>query len=64
MGSRKDEQTKEQLSSYTKSNKRVPLWVMVKTNRKVTTNPKQKNWRISDKGKKIRKKQKLSKGEI
>ena len=63
MGSRKDALTKEQLASYTKRNKRVPLWVMVKTNRRVTINPKQKHWRSGNKGKEIRQKQKQSKGE-
>jgi len=28
-------------------NKRVPLWVMVKTNRAVTTHPKRRGWRRS-----------------
>jgi len=36
---------------------------MVKTNRRVSANPKQKHWRSGNKGKEIRQKQKKSKGE-
>ena len=61
MASRKTEQEKELLSSAAKSNKRVPLWVMMKTNRGVTQNPKQSNWRRANRGKKMRRKIKESK---
>jgi len=63
MGSRKDQIKKEMLTSAAKSNKRVPVWVMMKTNRKVSSNPKQKNWRRSKKGQEINQKIKKSKGE-
>ncbi|MCD6522995.1 MAG: 50S ribosomal protein L39e [Candidatus Diapherotrites archaeon] len=42
------------LTSMRKSNKRVPVWVMMKTDRSVTVNPKQHHWRRTKKGKKIR----------
>lgn len=62
MSSRKDSLTKSQLASETKTNKRVPLWVMMKTNRAVSQNPQRKHWRSGDKGKEIRRKQKESAG--
>ena len=61
MGSNKDAETKEMLSSMKKSNKRVPVWVMMKTNRKVSSNPKQHHWRRTKKGQEIRNKKKKSK---
>lgn len=62
MGSRKDSLTKSQLASEKKTNKRVPLWVMMKTNRKVSANDKRKHWRRDDKGTVIKRKQKASEG--
>ncbi len=62
MSSRKDSLTKSQLASEKKTNKRVPLWVMMKTNRKVSANPQRKHWRRGDKGKEIKRKQKESGG--
>jgi len=56
MGSRKDEKTKSMLASAAKTNKRVPLWVMMRTNRRVSLNPKRKHWRRGNKGKEIKKK--------
>ena len=63
MGSRKDEDEKKLLARKAKSNKRVPLWVMMKTNRGVSQNPKQYHWRRSKLGHEIRKKIKESKGD-
>lgn len=63
MGSRKDSLTKSQLTSEDKTNKRVPLWVMMKTNRKVAANDKRKHWRRDDKGKEVRRKQRESEGK-
>ena len=60
MSSRKDSLTKSQLASEKKTNKRVPLWVMMKTNRKVSENPQRKHWRRGDKGKEIKRKQRKS----
>lgn len=62
MGSRKDALTKSQLTSEKNTNKRVPLWVMMKTNRAVSQNPQRKHWRRGDKGKEIKRKQKESGG--
>jgi len=45
MGSVKDSQLKRILAKANRTNKRVPLWVMIKTNRRVSSNPKQRNWR-------------------
>lgn len=56
MPSRKDSKIKEILSKASKSNKRVPLWVMMKTNRAVSTNPKQRQWRRKKLTKTIRRK--------
>ena len=56
MPSRKDSKTKELLVKAGKTNKRVPLWVMVKTNRAVSTNPQQRHWRRKKLGRVIRKK--------
>lgn len=46
MGSRKSKALKKLLVSAKKSNKRVPVWVMVRTNRGVSSNPKQRHWRF------------------
>jgi large subunit ribosomal protein L39e len=61
MSRNKDSDKKEALISFQKSNKRVPLWVMMKTNRDINRNPKQYNWRRSDLGKEIRKREKAEK---
>ena len=63
MPSRKDSQKKKMLAKATKSNRRVPLWVMIKTNRKVSTNPKQRHWKRSLLSKSMKHKMKASKGE-
>jgi len=62
MSSRKDTKTKELLVRAKKSNKRVPLWVMLKTNRGVSTNPKQRHWRRKKLSKLLNKKLKASAG--
>ncbi|WP_393971497.1 50S ribosomal protein L39e [Oxyplasma meridianum] len=36
---------KIRLMKKIKENRRVPGWVMIKTARKVTQNPKRRNWR-------------------
>lgn len=36
---------KKRLVKYLKSNSAPPAWITVKTNRKVTRNPKQRAWR-------------------
>ncbi|MEM0128295.1 MAG: 50S ribosomal protein L39e [Thermoplasmatales archaeon] len=36
---------KKRLMAKIKENSRVPAWVMVRTNRAVTTNPKRRTWR-------------------
>ena len=41
----KDTSKKNRLTKATRQAKSVPTWVIVKTNRKVRTNPKRRNWR-------------------
>ncbi|WP_297503426.1 50S ribosomal protein L39e [Thermococcus sp.] len=36
---------KLRLAKAVKQNRRVPVWVIVKTNRKVMTHPKRRMWR-------------------
>ncbi|HIE63963.1 MAG: 50S ribosomal protein L39e [Euryarchaeota archaeon] len=38
---------KLRLMKVTKQNRRVPVWVMLRTNRSVTTHPKRHMWRRS-----------------
>jgi large subunit ribosomal protein L39e len=38
---------KLRLAKAYKQNRRVPLWVMLKTSRKVRTHPKMRHWRRS-----------------
>ena len=38
---------KRRLMKVTKQNRRVPVWVMLRTNRKVNTHPKRHMWRRS-----------------
>lgn len=63
MPSRKDTNTKELLVRAKKSNKRVPLWVMLKTNRGVSVNPKQRHWRRKKLSKSLSRKLKASAGK-
>ncbi|QLJ53348.1 MAG: hypothetical protein Sv326_1173 [Candidatus Fermentimicrarchaeum limneticum] len=45
MGSRKSHQKKTALASALRRNKRVPLFVVAKTNRRTRTNPHARHWR-------------------
>lgn len=47
MGSRKTKPRKNRLMKKTKQNSAVPLWVILKTNRRVRRNPQQRHWRRS-----------------
>ena len=58
MTGRKNELFKKMLARKCKSNRRVPLWVMIKTNRRVSSNPKQRNWRLKKLTSLIKKKMK------
>ncbi len=50
MGSKKDSKVKELLTAYRKRNRPVPIWVVVKTNRKFRTNTHRYHWRRSKLG--------------
>ncbi len=54
MGSRKTEKEKERLSAKAKSNKRVPVWVILRTKRKFSENPRRYHWRRSKLGNEIK----------
>lgn len=41
----KDTSKKNRIIKATKRTRSVPTWVIVRTNRKVRTNPKNRNWR-------------------
>ncbi|HXW37053.1 MAG TPA: hypothetical protein VEJ36_04020 [Nitrososphaerales archaeon] len=41
----KDSAKKNRLTKATRQTKSVPTWVIVRTNRHVRTNPKQRKWR-------------------
>jgi large subunit ribosomal protein L39e len=45
MASHKSLGRKLRLSKATKGNRRVPAWVMIRTNRRFTRHPKTHNWR-------------------
>lgn len=45
---KKSKGKKKRLAKRARQNTRVPTWVMLKTNREVTQNPKRRNWRRSD----------------
>ncbi len=45
MSSRKTLTRKIRLNKATRSNRRVPAWIMLKTNRRFTRHPKQRHWR-------------------
>lgn len=36
---------KKRLGKKERQNQRVPAWIMLKTDREVTRNPKRRNWR-------------------
>ncbi len=38
---------KTRLNKATKQNRRVPAWVMIRTNRQFLRHPKRRSWRIS-----------------
>ena len=43
--SKKGKGKKLRLAKKINQNRRVPVWVIVRTNRKVTTHPKRRHWR-------------------
>ncbi|MCL9815888.1 50S ribosomal protein L39e [Natronocalculus amylovorans] len=45
---KKSKAKKKRLAKLERQNTRVPTWVMLKTDMKVTRNPKRRNWRQSD----------------
>lgn len=45
MATKKPSARKRRLLRAGKSNRRVPAWVMIKTNRRFTQHPKQRSWR-------------------
>ena len=47
MSSTKPPAMKARLNKATKQNRRVPAWVMIKTNRQFTHHPKRRMWRVS-----------------
>ncbi|MEM2924963.1 MAG: 50S ribosomal protein L39e [Methanocellales archaeon] len=46
--SKKTKGKKLRLAKAAKQNKRVPVWVILKTKRNVTSHPKRRNWRRSN----------------
>lgn len=47
MASKKPLGKKLRMLRATKSNRRVPAWIWVRTSRRFTTHPKRRNWRKS-----------------
>ncbi|OGS43784.1 MAG: 50S ribosomal protein L39e [Euryarchaeota archaeon RBG_13_57_23] len=45
MAKHKPHARKLRLMARTKSNRRVPAWVMIRTNRNFLRHPKRRNWR-------------------
>lgn len=45
MTSRKDGPKKRRLAKAGKSNRRVPAWIMQRTNRRFSQHPKRRHWR-------------------
>jgi large subunit ribosomal protein L39e len=45
---KKSKAKKKRLAKLERQNSRVPAWVMLKTDRQVTRNPKRRNWRRND----------------
>jgi large subunit ribosomal protein L39e len=43
----KSEKVKKMLGKAARRNRRIPIFVVAKTKRKVTSNPRQRNWRRS-----------------
>lgn len=50
MAARKSTPRKIRLMSKIRQNSAVPAWVIVKTKRRVRTNPKRRQWRRTDVG--------------
>ena len=48
MAARKNTSRKKRLMRKTKQNQPVPAWIIIRTKRKVRTNPKRRAWRRSD----------------
>ncbi|MFB6218472.1 MAG: 50S ribosomal protein L39e [Halobacteriaceae archaeon] len=44
----KSKAKKKRLGKLDRQNSRVPGWVMLKTNREVSRNPRRRHWRRSD----------------
>jgi len=47
MSSTKPPAMKARLNRRTNQNRRVPAWVMIKTNRQFLRHPKRRSWRMS-----------------
>ncbi|MCL2510262.1 MAG: 50S ribosomal protein L39e [Methanomassiliicoccaceae archaeon] len=47
MSSTKPPAMKGRLSKKTKQNRRVPAWVMMRTNRQFVRHPKRRSWRMT-----------------
>ena len=45
---KKTKAQKKRLAKLERQNRRVPTWVMMKTDMEVTRNPKRRNWRRSN----------------
>ena len=45
---KKTKSKKKRLAKLDRQNRRVPMWVMARTDRGVMRNPKRRNWRRSD----------------
>jgi large subunit ribosomal protein L39e len=45
---KKSKAQKKRLAKLERQNRRVPTWVMMKTDMEVTRNPKRRNWRRSN----------------
>lgn len=45
---KKSKAKKKRLAKLERQNQRVPAWVMMKTDREVVRNPKQRSWRRSN----------------
>lgn len=45
---KKSKAQKKRLGKLDRQNSQVPRWVILKTNREVTGNPKRRSWRQSD----------------
>lgn len=46
MGSNKSRELKKKLSKALQQNRRVPLFAIAKTAKRVTRNPKQRHWKV------------------